>query len=75
MKLFEQITLKVVTEFGAFSARFTVVDSLPNNRFALMSQNKLIVGEKKADGSWVMGKSIDLVKSEIIEEKVWFQAQ
>ncbi len=60
-KLFEAVDVEVKTTFGILKIRFTVIDILPNYHYALIAQNKIVVGQEKCDGSWVLSDPIDLL--------------
>jgi hypothetical protein len=72
-KLFEKVSINVKTTFGTVKVEFTVVDVQPNYHYALIAQHRIVRGQEKCDGSWILSDSIDLLDvkpiSEVYHEK------
>ena len=61
MELYSKININVKVDFGIVPVEFTVIDILPNFHYALLAQNRLVVGQLLADMSWKLSHPIDLL--------------
>lgn len=67
IKLGDKVIIKVLTMFGFAGVEFTIVDILPDKKYALIAQNRLVIGEPIAGGfEWMLSESIDLLKIDVV---------
>lgn len=67
MNFGDKVNIAVQTMFGLVPVEFTVVDVLPNSHYALIAQNRLVVGQQKAGNDvWILSQSIDLLNTKPI---------
>lgn len=62
MKVNDLVTIMVKTEFGEVKVDFTVIAELVNYHYALLGQNRVVVGQQKIDNTWTLSNSVDLMK-------------
>ena len=67
IKLNETICLDVATTFGTIPVTFTIIAILPNYHYALVAQDRIVVGQQKSNGTWVLSDSVDLHSIKPIE--------
>jgi predicted small secreted protein len=64
----DKVVIAIATDFGLLNVEFTVVTVMPNYYFALLAQKRIVVGQMKVDGSWILSESIDLMDMKPISD-------
>lgn len=60
LKLNDDVVIAVNNVFGTVPVTFTIIAILPNYHYALLAQDKVIVGQLKVDMTWILSDHIDL---------------
>ena len=60
LKIHDTVVIDVNTTFGTICVMFSIAAILPNYHYALLAQDRILVGQQKAGGSWTLSDSIDL---------------
>jgi hypothetical protein len=66
MKKGDSITLQIPTPYGQASIFLTAIAILPNNRYALLGQERILVGQMLNDNKWTLSDPIDLLELKIL---------
>lgn len=57
----DMVTIMVTTDFGKVPVAFTILADRGNYTYLLMAQDRIVIGQKKVDSSWILSQSIDLL--------------
>jgi hypothetical protein len=66
-----KISMKV--EFGEVTVTLTVIAILPNNEYAFVAQQRVVIG-RRVDNEWYLSPSIDLLHANNINNNVAHKA-
>ena len=61
MNIYDKVIIEIKVSYGVIKVTFTIIDILPNYHYALISQNRVVVGQLKVDNTWILSESIDLL--------------
>jgi hypothetical protein len=73
LKIGDELSLDVKTEFGIIVVNFTVVHKLIGNHYALIAQDKLVVVNELPSGDFIMSEAVDLLDMEPVDYKIYSQ--
>ena len=69
MKLFDKVQIEVKTAFGTLAVEFTIIGEINkhNRIYALVAQNRLVVGQYMVNNCWKLSVPIDLMNVSILD--------
>jgi predicted protein tyrosine phosphatase len=70
LKIGDNLSLDVKTEFGIIVVDFTVVHKLPNDHYALIAQDRLVIVKELPSYKFMMSDAIDLLNIKLVEDKI-----
>jgi hypothetical protein len=73
LKIGDNLSLDIKTEFGIIVVDFTVVHKLIGNHYALIAQDKLVVVNELPSGDFIMSEAVDLLDMEPVDYKICSQ--
>ena len=69
MKLFDKVQIEVKTAFGTVPVEFTIISEINKHNpiYALVAQNRLVVGQYMVNNCWKLSVPIDLMNISVLD--------